>query len=255
MSATDKNKSVSAVDDDLLPESSQPNSRHASLESDVEQDNPVDLMNLIKESCLTNQKFSPRSRPVGNLLRELKLDEMDNGSGTQPPSKKRTRIKSPSMSHDQMDLPKRPETRSKSGSTRMKTQDLSAQISELKTSLASFTSIVSSLTSKSGPRPVSNSHNVDLVAQDPLLPPVDGGLPGTHTSRIQNPLLPPVGGGFSSAQYSRGQGQNSYQSSVGVTSSPVSFHSDWNYVLSVTDPEGGGGGEGGVQPCLALMPQ
>ena len=179
-------------------------------------------------------------------MRKLKLDEINNASGTQPPSKKRTRIKSPSTSQNQMDLPKRQETRNKSSSTRTKTQDLSTQISDLKTSLASLTSIVSSLTSNSRPRPASNGHNVELdvnvglvqevvhsVGQNPLLRPVGGGLPGTHASRIQNPLLPPVGGDFSTARYSRGQGQNSYQPNTAVSSSPVSFHSDWNADRSV----------------------
>ena len=175
-----------------------------------------------------------------------------NASGTQsPPKKKRTRIKSPSTSQDQMDFPMRQETLSKSSSTRTKTQDLSTQISDLKTSLASLTNIVSSLTSNSRPRPASNGHNVELdvnvgpvqevvhsVGQNPLLPPVGGELPGTNATRIQNPLLPPVGGDFSTARYSRGQGQNSYQPDTAVTSSPVNFHSDWNDILSVTDPEG-----------------
>ena len=98
------------MNDDLLPESTQPNSRHASLESDVEPEDLVDLLDLMKESCVTKQKFSPISRPGGNRFRKLKLDGIDNGSGTQPPSKKRTRIKSPSTSQDQMDLPKRPKT-------------------------------------------------------------------------------------------------------------------------------------------------
>ena len=218
MSATDKNQSVPAVDDHLLLESTQPNSRHAGLGSDVEPEDPLDLMDLVKESSVTNQKFSPLSRPGGSRLRKLKLDEIDNASGSQPPSKKkRTRIKSPSASQNQMDLPKRQETRNKSSSTRTKTQDLSTQISDLKTSLASLTSIVSSLTPNSRPRPASNGHNVELdinvgpvqevvhsVGQNPLLPPVGGGLPGTHASRIQNPLLPPVGGDFSTARYSRG---------------------------------------------------
>ena len=252
MSATDKNQSVPAVDDHLLLEPTQPNSRHAGLGSDVEPEDPLDLMDLVKESSVTNQKFSPLSRPGGNRLRKLKLDEIDNASGSQPPSKKkRTRIKSPSASQNQMDLPKRQETRNKSSSTRTKTQDLSTQISDLKTSLASLTSIVSGLTPNSRPRPASNGHNVELdmnvgpvqevvhsVGQNPLLPPVGGGLPGTHASRIQNPLLPPVGGDFSTARYSRGQGQNSYQPNTAVSSSPVSFHSDWNDILSVTDPEG-----------------
>ena len=145
MSATDKNQSVPAVDEHLLLESAQPNSRHASLRSNVE---PEDKTDLVKESSITNQRFSPLSRPGGNRLRKLKLDEIDNASGTQPPSKKkRTRIKSPSTSQNQMDLPKHQETQNKSSSTRTKTQDLSTQISDLKTSLASLMSIVSSLTS------------------------------------------------------------------------------------------------------------
>ena len=136
-------------------------------------------------------------------------------------------------------------TWNKSSSTRMKTQDLSTQISDLKTPLASLMSIVSSLTSNSRPRPASNGHDVELdvnvglvqevvhsVGQNPLLLPVGGGLLGTHVSRIQNPLLPPVGGDFSTAQYSRGQGQNSYQPNTAVSSSPVSFHSDWNDIVS-----------------------
>ena len=221
MSATDKNQSVPAVDDHLLLESTLPNSRHAGLGSDVEPEDQLDLMDLVKESSVTNQKFSPLSRPGGNRLRKLKLDEIANASGGQPPSKKkRTRIKSPSASQNQMDLPKRQETRNKSSSTRTKTQDLSTQKSDLKTSLASLTSIVSSLTPNSRSRPASNGHNVELdmnvgpvheivysVGQNPLLPPVGGGLPGTHGSRIENPLLPPVGGDFSTARYSRGQGQ------------------------------------------------
>ena len=79
---------------------------------------------------------------------------------------------------------------------------------------------------------------VHSVGQNPLLPPIGRGLPGTHESRIQNPLLPPVGGDFSTQRYSRGQGQNSYQPNTAVTSSPVSFRSDWNGILSATDPEG-----------------
>ena len=51
-------------------------------------------------------------------------------------------------------------------------------------------------------------------------------------------MLPPVGGDFSTVRYSRRQGQNSYQPYTAVSSSPVSFHSDWNDILSVTDPEG-----------------
>ena len=247
MSATDKNKNVPAVDDDLLLESTQPNSRHASLGSDVEPEDPVDLMDLVKESSVTNQKVSPLSRPGGDRFRKLKLDEIDNASGTQPSSKKkRTRIKSPSTSQDQMDLPKRQETRSRSSSTRTKTQNLSTQISDLKASLASLTSTVSSLTSNSRPGPAPDGHNVELdvnvgpvqevvhnVSQNPLLPPVGGGLPGTHASRIQNPLLPPAGVDFSTARYSRARDKNSYQPNIAVTSSPVSFHSDWNDTLSV----------------------
>ena len=58
MSATDKNKSVPAVDDDLLLESTQPNSRHACLESDVEPEDPMDLMDLVRVLCHESEVFA-----------------------------------------------------------------------------------------------------------------------------------------------------------------------------------------------------
>ena len=82
--------------------------------------------------------------------------------------------------------------RQKSGSIRTKTQDLSAQISDLKTSLAYLTSIVLNLTSNSRPRPVSSGQNAEFNVNV-------GPIQEVIHSVGENPLLPPVGRAFSSA--------------------------------------------------------